>query len=152
MKKILLTISALTLLFASSCDSNSSNKGAIDISGKTKQEVFMLHSWELISWLDSSFQDKYDNIEPCMKDDVYAFISTNQFEITINTKCNPSDLPTVKQSWSMASENDTKVTMFSNLWDISSMTGEQIILRRKYYYNFGGTTDYMYSKIIFKKH
>ncbi len=152
MKKNLILLSTLTLLLASSCDSLSSNKGAIDISGKTKQEVFMLHGWELSSWIDSSFQDKYDNIEPCMKDDVYTFISTNQLEINTNTKCNPSDLPTQKQSWSMNDANDSKVTMFGFLWDISSMTGEQIILRRKYYYNFGGTTDYMYSKIVFKKH
>ena len=54
MKKTLLTLSAAALLFITGCDSDSkSNGNAIDISGKTKQEVFMLHSWELSSWLDS---------------------------------------------------------------------------------------------------
>jgi len=45
MKKALLTLSAAALLFITGCDPGSkSNSNAIDISGKTKQEVFMLHS------------------------------------------------------------------------------------------------------------
>ncbi|MFM7639225.1 MAG: hypothetical protein ACKO67_05785 [Bacteroidota bacterium] len=153
MKKFIFSISALAMLFAASCDSGSSNGNAIDISGKTKQEVFMLHAWELSSWNDSSSQDNYSNIDACMKDDFYNFISTSQVEINRGAqKCDPMDPATEKFAWNMASPNDTKVTLFNYSWDIASMTGEQIVLRRQYLYNFGGTTEYIYSKVVFKKH
>jgi len=153
MKKFIFSISALAMLFAASCDSGSSNGNAIDISGKTKQEVFMLHAWELSSWNDSSSQDNYSNIDACMKDDFYNFISTSQVEINRGAqKCDPSDPATEKFAWNMASPDDTKVTLFNYSWDIASLTGEQIVLRRKYLYNFGGTTEYIYSKVVLKKH
>lgn len=153
MKKIIFSISAVSMLFAASCDSGSSNGGAIDISGKTKQEVFMLHAWDLSSWNDSSSQDNVSNIDACMKDDFYTFISTSQVEINRSSlKCDPSDPTTEKFAWNMASANDSKVTLFNYTWDIASMTGEQIVLRRQYLYNFGGTTEYIYSKVVLKKH
>ncbi|MEY3861528.1 MAG: hypothetical protein RIS50_1809, partial [Bacteroidota bacterium] len=52
----------------------------------------------------------------------------------------------------MASADASQVTVFGYTWDISSLTGEQIVLRRKYLYNFGGTTEYIYSKVVLKKH
>lgn len=153
MKKIIFSISAVAMLFAASCDSNGTTGGAIDISGKTKQEVFMLHAWDLSSWNDSSSQDNYDNIEACMKDDFYTFISTSQVEINRSTsKCDPAEAATEKFAWSMTSADASQVTVFGYTWDISSLTGEQIVLRRKYLYNFGGTTEYIYSKVVLKKH
>ena len=153
MKKFIFSISAVAMLFAASCDSTGSNGGAIDISGKTKQEVFMLHAWDLSSWNDSSSQDNVSNIDPCMKDDFYTFISTSQVEINRSAvKCDPAEAATEKFAWSMASANDNMVTVFGYTWDISSLTGEQIVLRRKYLYNFGGTTEYIYSKVVLKKH
>lgn len=153
MKKIIFSISALAMLFTASCDSSSSNGGAIDISGKTKQEVFMLHAWDLSSWNDSSSQDNFSNIDACMKDDFYNFISTSQVEINRGSlKCDPTEAATEKSAWNMASPNDSKVTLFTYTWDIASMTGEQIVLRRQYLYNFGGTTEYIYSKVVLKKH
>jgi hypothetical protein len=153
MKKIIFSISAVAMLFAASCDSNGTNGGAIDISGKTKQEVFMLHAWDLSSWNDSSSQDNYDNIEACMKDDFYTFISTSQVEINRSSlKCDPAEVATEKFAWNMASADASQVTVFGYTWDISSLTGEQIVLRRKYLYNFGGTTEYIYSIVVLKKH
>ncbi|MFN6292577.1 MAG: hypothetical protein ACK4ZQ_00715 [Bacteroidota bacterium] len=153
MKKIIFSISALVVLFAASCGSDGTNGGAIDISGKTKQEVFMMHAWDLSSWNDSSSQDNYDNIEACMKDDFYSFISTSQVEINrASLKCDDAEKPTEKFAWSMASADASQVTVFNYTWDISSLTGEQIVLRRKYLYNFGGTTEYIYSKVVLKKH
>lgn len=153
MKKIIFSISAVAMLFAASCDSNGTTGGAIDISGKTKQEVFMLHAWDLSSWNDSSSQDNYDNIEACMKDDFYTFISTSQVEINRSSvKCDPAEVATEKFAWNMASADASQVTVFGYTWDISSLTGEQIVLRRKYLYNFGGTTEYIYSKVVLKKH
>ena len=153
MKKIIFSISAVAMLFAASCDSNGTNGGAIDISGKTKQEVFMLHAWDLSSWNDSSSQDNVSNIDACMKDDYYTFITTSQVEINRSSlKCDPSEPITEKFAWNMASANDSKVTLFNYSWDIASMTGEQIVLRRQYLYNFGGTTEYIYSKVVLKKH
>jgi hypothetical protein len=153
MKKFIFIISAATLMFAASCDSNGSNGGAIDISGKTKQEVFMMHAWDLSSWNDSSSQDNFDNIEACMKDDFYTFITTSQVEINRSSvKCDPTEAATEKFAWNMASPDATQVTVFGYSWDISSLTGEQIVLRRKYLYNFGGTTEYIYSKVVLKKH
>ena len=152
MKKLIFSLTAVALIFATSCEWDKTNSGAIDISGKTKQEVFMLHAWELSSWNDSSSQDNFDNIEACMKDDFYNFISTSQVEINRSTlKCDPSDALTEKLAWNMATANDAQVTVFSYTWDIASLTGEQIVLRRKYLYNFGGTTEYIYSKVVLKK-
>lgn len=153
MKKIIFSISSVVVLFAASCGSEGTKGGAIDISGKTKQEVFMMHAWDLSSWNDSSSQDNYDNIEACMKDDFYSFISTSQVEINRSTlKCDPAEKPTENFAWSMVSANDPQVTVFNYTWDIASLTGEQIVLRRKYLYNFGGTTEYIYSKVVLKKH
>ena len=153
MKKIIFSISAVAMLFAASCDSNGSNGGAIDISGKTKQEVFMMHAWDLSSWNDSSSQDNVSNIDACMKDDYYTFITTSQVEINRSSvKCDPTEAATEKFTWNMASANDSKVTLFNYSWDIASLTGEQIVLRRQYLYNFGGTTEYIYSKVVLKKH
>jgi len=153
MKKTLLTLSAAALLFIAGCDPDSKTNGnAIDISGKTKQEVFMLHSWELSSWLDSSSQDQVENIEACAKDDFYTFSTTSQFQVNRNTiKCNTGETNDVL-SWSMTNPNSTQVTMFTYTWDITSMTGEQVVLRRKYFFNIGGTTVDMYSKVVLKKH
>jgi hypothetical protein len=153
MKKTLLTLSAAALLFITGCDSDTkSNGNAIDISGKTKQEVFMLHSWELSSWLDSSSQDQVENIEACAKDDFYTFNTTSQVQVNRNTvKCVAGETNDVFP-WSMTAPNDTKVSLFTYTWDIASMTGEQIVLRRKYYFNIGGTTVDMFSKVVLKKH
>lgn len=152
MKKLILSLSAVALFFATSCESGGSNSGAIDISGKTKQEVFMMHAWELSSWNDSSSQDNFDNIEACMKDDFYSFISTSQVEVNRSSvKCDPTEALTEKSAWSMASADAAQVTVFNYTWDIASLTGEQIVLRRKYLYNFGGTTEYIFSKVVLKK-
>ncbi len=153
MKKTLLTLSAAALLFITGCDSGSkSNGNAIDISGKTKQEVFMLHSWEMSSWLDSSAQDQVENIEACAKDDYYTFTSTSQVQVNRNTiKCTAGEANDIFP-WSMSDPNAKQVTLFTYTWDIASMTGEQIILRRKYLFNIGGTTVDMYSKVVLKKH
>lgn len=153
MKRTLLTLSAAALLFIAGCDPGTkSNGNAIDISGKTKQEVFMLHSWELSSWLDSSSQDQIENIEACAKDDFYTFSTTSQFQVNRNTiKCTAGETNDALP-WSMTNPNSTQVTMFTYTWDITSMTGEQVILRRKYFFNIGGTTVNMYSKVVLKKH
>ena len=153
MKKALFTLSAVALFLITGCDSGSKTNGnAIDISGKTKQEVFMLHPWELSSWLDSSSQDQIDNIEACMKDDYYTFTSTSQDQVNRNSiKCTAGETNDVFP-WSMSDPNATQVTLFTYTWDIASMTGEQIVLRRKYYFNIGGTTVDMYSKVVLKKH
>ena len=153
MKKTLFTLSAAALLFITGCDSGSKTNGnAIDISGKTKQEVFMLHSWEMSSWLDSSSQDQVESIDACKKDDFYTFNSTTQVQVNRNTiKCVAGETNDV-YPWSMTDPNATQVTLFTYTWDIASMTGEQIVLRRKYYFNIGGTTVDMYSKVVLKKH
>jgi len=91
MKKIIFSISALVVLFAASCGSDGTNGGAIDISGKTKQEVFMMHAWDLSSWNDSSSQDNYDNIEACMESKLYCA------ENTCTTSAEP--LNTSTQKW-----------------------------------------------------
>jgi hypothetical protein len=88
-----------------------------------------------------------------MKDDYYTFITTSQVEINRSSvKCDPTEAATEKFAWNMASPDATQVTVFGYSWDISSLTGEQIVLRRKYLYNFGGTTEYIYSKVVLKKH
>lgn len=154
MRKIIYSISAIGLMALAACggDGNSNNNGTIDISGKTKQEVFMLHSWALTSWIDSGQGEKTESIETCKKDDTYDFTSTTSFKVTNNTKCDPSDNTEDILSWGMTSANASSVVIFSQNWDIAKMTGEKITLTRKYLFNFpSGSTDTMYSTMIFEK-
>ncbi len=156
MKNILLSAMMLgAVAFVASCDdgnSTNNNNGTIDISGKTKQEVFMMHSWKLTSWIDSGQGEKTESIEQCKQDDVYDFTTTSSFKVTNNQKCDPSDKDVDVLSWSMSSPNGVDVNFFGVNWKIKSLTGEKIVLNRKYLFNFpSGSTDTLYSDVTFLK-
>lgn len=154
MRKIIYSISAIGLMALVSCggDKTNNTNGTIDISGKTKQEVFMLHSWALTSWIDSGQGEKTESIDACKQDDVYNFTTTTNMQVTNNVKCDPSDNSVDNLPWSMPSANASSVNIFSMSWNITSMTGEKITLLRKYLFNFpSGSTDTMYSTMIFQK-
>jgi hypothetical protein len=157
MKNILLSAMMLgAVAFVASCDdgnsTNNNNNGTVDISGKTKQEVFMMHSWKLTSWIDSGQGEKTESIEQCKQDDVYDFTTTSSFKVTNNQKCDPSDKDVDVLSWSMSSPNGVDVNFFGVNWKIKSLTGEKIVLNRKYLFNFpSGSTDTLYSDVTFLK-
>lgn len=140
--------------FLASCDDGNStnNNGTIDISGKTKQEVFMMHSWKLTSWIDSGQGEKTESIEPCKQDDVYNFTTTSTFKVITNQKCDPSDNAEDVFSWSMLSPDGVDVNFFGVNWKITHLSGEKIVLNRKYLFNFpSGSTDTLYSDVTFLK-
>lgn len=155
MKKLLVSALLLgTLGFIASCEDggNSNNNGTVDITGKTKQEVFMMHSWKLTSWIDSGQGEKTESIEACKQDDVYDFSTTTSFTVTNNQKCDPSDKDVDVLSWSMATPDGVDVSFFGVNWKIISLTGEKIKLNRKYLFNFPtGATDTLYSDVTFMK-
>lgn len=138
MKNTLLILSAFLLLAISACKkddpsgSNTTVKPA-DITGKTNQQVFMIQKWTLISWRDSSHAQDAEAITACSKDDKYEFKTTTKFTQNRGTsKCDPMEKLEEDYSWSMASANATKVTIFGFTYDIVKMTGEKIELRREF--------------------
>jgi hypothetical protein len=156
MRKLLLSAMMLGAIgFLASCSDeggSNNNNGTIDISGKTKQEVFMMHSWKLTSWIDSGQGEKTESIEQCKQDDVYDFTSTTSFKVTNNQKCDPSDKDVDVLSWGMPSPNGDDVNFFGVSWKIKSLSGEKITLNRKYLFNFpSGSTDTLYSDITLVK-
>lgn len=155
MKKILVSALLLgTLGFIASCEDGgtTNNNGKVDISGKTKQEVFMMHSWKLTSWIDSGQGEKTESIEQCKQDDVYDFSTTTSFKVTNNQKCDPSDKDVDVFSWGMSTPDGVDVNFFGVNWKITSLSGEKITLNRKYLFNFPtGATDTLYSDVTFMK-
>lgn len=138
MKYIVFFLALAGLTFASSCkkdgNNDNNNTGTVkpaDITGKTRQQVFMIQKWNLISWRDSSHAQDSEALSACDKDDTYEFKSTTKFTQNRGTKkCSPSEKLEEEYSWSMASANDTKVTIFGYTYDIVIMTGSKIELRR----------------------
>lgn len=137
MRKLLFLTAVSALAFLSACkkdpsgSNNSTTPKPADITGKTKQQIFMIQKWTILNWRDSSHLGDYEAIENCMKDDKYEFKSTSSYTLNRGTsKCDPSEPLTDNYTWSMASPNDTKVNVFGNQYDIISMSGEMIELRR----------------------
>jgi hypothetical protein len=134
---LLLLISAATLLFTAACkkttdDGTTPAAKAPNVSGKTKQEIFMIQKWRLISWRDSAHTGiESPGIDNCAKDDTYDFKTTSKYTLNRGSnKCDAGELLTEDYSWNMASANASEVNMFTYQWNIIYMSGEKIELRR----------------------
>lgn len=140
MKQIIFAAAVLAMGFLASCgkDSTSSTgNGNIDITGKTKQQVFMMQPWRSISFKDSSSAGIQETFLDCEKDDVYTFKTTTSVNWQAKTKCNAGDPDTADSNWAMADPNGSTVNFMTFDWVIESMTSTNIVLRRRYINNQG---------------
>jgi hypothetical protein len=139
MKKLILMISLTGLIFTAACkkttdDNNTTTAKPANVSGKTRQEIFMIQKWRLINWRDSAHTGiESPGIDNCAKDDTYEFKTTSKYTLNRGTtKCDVAELLNEDFTWSMASANDTKVNIFGYQFNIIYMTGEKIELRRDF--------------------
>lgn len=137
MKKLFIIAAALGILGVAACkkSSTSSNTsgGNIDISGKTKQEVFMMQKWKIGSWTDSNSNlGLQDLLDACEKDDSYTFSTTTSYLLDRGACKNSSDKQTETFPWSMPSSNSTSVTFFTYNFTIVNQTSTTITLTRQY--------------------
>ena len=62
------------------------------ITGKTKQEVFMMRTWKSTSWTDSSATGTMETLSDCEMDDTYTFTSKTKCLWKGNSnKCNSTE-------------------------------------------------------------
>ncbi|MBL7812582.1 MAG: hypothetical protein JNL57_10200 [Bacteroidetes bacterium] len=119
-----------------------------DITGKTRQEIFMVRPWRILNWKDSSKAGIFENIETCSHDNTYTF-STNSNLILDRgaVQCNSAELRTENMSWSMVSPNDTLVQVFNSSWRILSQTSRTMSIRNR---NWDlSLNDYIYHTVYF---
>ena len=119
MKKTIFLLSVSLLVFAVACTKKSDNPTYPDISGKTVKQILMMQDWHFNAWADSAENDiKWiDQMDACMKDDVYSFFSTTRYKVIENSnKCYPSDY---ELDYTMATDNSTLVTFLDgNEWEL----------------------------------
>jgi hypothetical protein len=127
----------LVLLGAAACKKKTTNNnttgGNIDITGKSKQEVFMMQKWKVGAWVDSSeLFPNQDVLDQCQKDDSYSFFSTSAYTLDRGTCKNSGELQTENLAWSMPSANSTSVTIWGLTFTIVSQTSTTITIQRTY--------------------
>ncbi|MDA1112256.1 MAG: hypothetical protein O3A86_07030 [Bacteroidetes bacterium] len=138
MKKMLFGAAILALMALAACEKDPSGT---DIKGKTNQEVLMMQPWHLTSWTDSteSFPGVNQNIvEPCLKDDVYEFISTTQVKLTVNSVCDAETDNTL--TWNMPDPKGTTVNFLNYTWNIETVAADKVTMSRDYLFNIDGVT------------
>lgn len=115
-------------------DNNNNNTGGnIDITGKTKQEIFMMQKWKVASWIDSSeLYPNVDVLDDCQKDDSYNFNGTTTYVLDRGS-CKVSGEPqTETMIWGMASANASSVTIWTWSFTIVKQTSTSMVLTRIY--------------------
>lgn len=131
MKKIIFLFSVGLLVFAVSCDKKSEGPNYPDIAGKTVRQILMMQDWKFSAWADSAENDTKwsDEMDPCMKDDVYSFFSNTKYLVKENgNKCYPADY---EVDYTMSSDNSTLVTFFDgNEWELKSKSNTQLVFWR----------------------
>lgn len=139
MRNLLLLGAFAMLLTFSNCKksttNNNNNNGTIDITGKTKREIFKIQPWKFQEWMDSAENDEIwtDNADPHQLDDIYTFISNTKISINDGTKKNPGAATNpYEEDWNMGSDNASIVTIAGIVWDIKSMSATKIVLWRKF--------------------
>lgn len=124
-------IAAAGLVLAAACDKKTDDPAKPDITGKTNRQIFQMQPWHFNYWSDSAENDtKWDDqMDACMKDDVFNFYSNTKYKVTENgNKCYPADYDA---DWSMTSDNATTVTLLGfNNWEIKYKSNEKLILWR----------------------
>lgn len=133
MKKTIFLLSVSLLVFAAACSKKDSDpdKNYPDIAGKSVRQILMMQDWRFSAWSDSAENDvKWtDEMDPCMKDDVYSFYSTSKYLVKENgNKCYPVDY---EVDYSMPSDNSTLVTFFDgNEWELKYKSNTQLLFWR----------------------
>jgi hypothetical protein len=112
----------------------------------------MMQPWHLTSWTDSteSFPGVNQNIvEPCLKDDVYEFISTSQVKLTVNSVCNSEQDNTL--TWSMPDPKGTTVNFLNFSWEIETVAADKVTMSRDYLFNIDGVTYTIFETLTLTK-
>lgn len=132
MKKTIFLLSVSLAVFAVACKKKSDDSTSYpDIAGKTVRQVLMMQDWKFSVWADSAENDTKwtDEMDPCMKDDVYSFFSNTKYLVKENgNKCYPNDY---EVDYSMATDNSTLITFFDgNQWELVYKSNTQLIFWR----------------------
>jgi hypothetical protein len=138
MRKVLFGLAMMATLYIASCGKeNSSSSSSDDITGKTTQQVFMMHAWKTTSFKDSSENGTIEAYDACSRDDSYQFTSATSYTWNDNSvKCDPSNPASAVGSWSMPDPagktvliNDIKFLGNTVAWTVEQMSGTTIVLR-----------------------
>ncbi|MEK0420670.1 MAG: hypothetical protein EBV15_02140 [Bacteroidetes bacterium] len=131
MKKTIFLLSVGLIVFAIACKKKSDGPNYPDIAGKTVRQILMMQDWKFSAWADSAENDTKwtDEMDPCMKDDVYSFFSNTKYLVKENgNKCYPTDY---EVDYTMPSDNSTLVTFFDgNEWELVYKSNTQLIFWR----------------------
>lgn len=153
-KNILLAITAAGLIFVAACKKDSgggsSGNGNIDITGKSKRDIFKMQAWKFNDWSDSAENDDVwdNNADNYQLDDIYTFKSNSEISINDGTLKNPAATTNpYTENWSMDSDNATTVNLIGLTWDIKSQTSTKMVMWRK---TNDGTMNH-YQRLIFVK-
>jgi hypothetical protein len=137
MKKIFLGLALLALGFIASCGKDSTSADSNDITGKTTQQVIMMHAWKTISFKDSSENGNFETYDVCSRDDSYQFTSATSYIWNDKAvKCDPTPPSTANGTWSMP-DPAGKIVLIDNIkflgntveWFVESMSATSILLR-----------------------
>ena len=138
MRKVLFGLAMMATLYIASCGKDDGGSSSSDdITGKTTQQVFMMHSWKTTSFKDSSENGVIESYDACSRDDSYQFTSATAYTWNDNSnKCDPSNPATANGSWSMPDPagkivliNEIKFLGKTCEWYVEQMSGTSILLR-----------------------
>ncbi len=126
-----------TLYIASCGKDDGGSSSSDDITGKTTQQVFMMHSWKTTSFKDSSENGVIESYDACSRDDSYQFTSATAYTWNDNSvKCDPTNPSTANGSWSMPDPagkivyiNEIKFLGKTCMWYVEQMSASTILLR-----------------------
>lgn len=131
MKKLIFLLAVGLVVFAVACKKKSDGPNYPDIAGKTVRQILMMQDWKFSVWADSAENDTkwLDQMDPCMKDDVYSFNSNTKYLVKENAnKCYPADY---QVDYSMPSDDSPLVTFFDgNEWELKYKSNTQLIFWR----------------------
>jgi hypothetical protein len=133
MRKFIFLLSASLLVLAVACSKKEKTEDKVypDIAGKTNRQILMMQDWRFSAWADSAENDTKwtDEMDPCMKDDVYSFFSNTKYLVKENgNKCYDKDY---EVDYFMATDNTTQIKFFDgNVWELISKSNTQLVFWR----------------------
>lgn len=137
MRKVLFGLAMIATVYIASCGKDDSSSSSDDITGKTTQQVLMMHAWKTTSFKDSSENGTIEAYDACARDDSYQFTSTSSYTWNDNSlKCDPSNPATANGTWSMPDPSG-KIVLINEIkflgntcpWVVEQMSASTIVLR-----------------------
>ncbi len=137
MRKVLFGLAMLATVYIASCGKDDSSSSSDDITGKTTQQVLMMHAWKTSSFKDSSENGTIEAYDACSRDDSYQFTSTSAYTWNDNSlKCDPTNPATATGTWSMPDPSG-KILMINEIkflgntvpWVVEQMSASTIVMR-----------------------